>query len=347
MTRKNRRSRKTRRSNRKALRRKTRRTRKKSRRRTRRTRRTRKMKGGNKELNDKLKTTVTTGTLEEVEALLNAGADPNLMGDNGPIVFRPYIYGLKLVEQGGTRIVSQEIVKALLNAGADPKATDRNGITLLTYAAMYDHTDIVNTLIDKGVDQHDMDEALDSAVRRMSRNVLRLLLDAGANPNAINREGQTAFVSSIRHNDLEIIEALLNAGADINARDQDDKTALIIATEWGYLDIVEALLNAGADINARDQDDKTALIIAIEDHFGNRNEPAVELISNYMREFIFKHQKLAAMKSLHARLGDNAHPNVVTDDVFQYEILERVKNKLDAKSNEEILNIYNRLQQEL
>ena len=311
MTRKNRRSRKTRRSNRKALRRKTRRTRKKSRRRT---RRTRKMKGGNKELNDKLKTAVTTGTLEEVEALLNAGADPNLMGDNGPIVFRPYIYGPKLVEQGGTRIVSQEIVKALLNAGADPKATDRNGITLLTYAAMYDHTDIVNTLIDKGVDQHDMDEALDSAVRRMSRNVLRLLLDAGANPNAINREGQTAFVSSIRHNDLEIIEALLNAGADINARDQDDKTALSIA---------------------------------IEDHFGNRNEPAVELISNYMREFIFKHQKLAVMKSLHDRLGDKAYPNAVTHDVFQYEILEQVKNKLDAKSNEEILNIYNRLQQEL
>lgn len=307
---------------------------------TRRTRRTRKMKGGNKELNDKLKTAVTTGTLEEVETLLNAGADPNLMGDNGPIVVRPYIYGPKLVEQGGTRMVSQEIVKALLNAGADPKATDINGQTLLTFAAMHDHTDIIKALIVKGMDQHDLDTTLSYTP---SLNVLRLLLDAGANPNAVKNLGQSVFVSSVRHNDLEIIEALLNAGADINARDQDDKTALIIAIEWRHLDIIEALLNAGADIHAEDANRRTALDIATEGQY----EPAVELIYNSMREFLFKHQKLAAMKSLHARLGSNAHPNVVTDDVFQYEILERVKNKLTAKSNEEISNMYNRFQQEL
>ena len=342
MTRKTRRSRKTQRSNRKSLRRKTTRsTRKKSRRRmrktTRSTRRTRKMKGGNKELNDKLKTAVTTGTLEEVEALLNAGADPNLMGNNGPIVFRPYKNSHKMRSE----TLRQEIVEALLNAGADPKTTDINGVTLLTFAALHDHTDVIKALIVKGIDQHHLDTTLSYT---SSLNVFRLLLDAGANPNAVKNLGQPVLLKSIQQADVEIIEALLNAGADINARDPDGKTALIIAIEWKHLDIIEALLNAGADIHAEDAAGRTALSIATE----GRYEPAVELISNFMRvRDLFKHQKLAAMKSLHARLGDNASPNVVTPDVFQYEILEQVKNKLDAKSNEEILNIYNRLQNEL
>ena len=334
MTRKNRRSRKTQRSNRKSLRRKTTRsTRKKSRRRT---RRTRKMKGGNKELNDKLKTAVTTGTLEEVETLLNAGANPNLMGNNDPIVFRPYKNSHKMRSE----TLRQEIVEALLNAGADPKTTDINGVTLLTFAALHDHTDVIKALIVKGIDQHDLDTTLSYT---SSLNVFRLLLDAGANPNAVKNLGQPVLLKSIQQADVEIIEALLNAGADINARDPDGKTALIIAIEWKHLDIIEALLNAGADIHAEDANRRTALDIATEGQY----EPAVELIYNSMREFLFKHQKLAAMKSLHARLGSNAHPNVVTDDVFQYEILERVKNKLTAKSNEEISNMYNRFQQEL
>ena len=327
-------TRKTRRSNRKSLRRKTTRsTRKKSRRRT---RRTRKMKGGNKELNDKLKTAVTTGTLEEVETLLNAGANPNLMGNNGPIVFRPYKNSHKMRSE----TLRQEIVEALLNAGADPKTTDINGVTLLTYAAMDNHTDIIKALIVKGIDQHHLDTTLSYT---SSLNVLRLLLDAGANPNAVKNLGQPVLLKSIQQADVEIIKALLNAGADINARDPDGKTALIIAIEWKHLDIIEALLNAGADIHAEDANRRTALDIATEGQY----EPAVELIYNSMREFIFKHQKLAAMKSLHKRLGSKAHPSVVTPDVFQYEILEQVKNKLDAKSNEEILNIYNRLQNEL
>ena len=55
---------------------------------------------------------------------------------------------------------------------------------------------------------------------------------------------------------------LMAAGADVNAVDKDGETALMVAATAGHLPVIEALLNANADFSARGADGFTAFEIA-------------------------------------------------------------------------------------
>ena len=61
---------------------------------------------------------------------------------------------------------------------------------------------------------------------------------------------------------MEVVRYLLNEGADINAREKLGHTALAEAAYYGHVDVVKELLLHGADINAVSEDG-TALDIAI------------------------------------------------------------------------------------
>lgn len=106
--------------------------------------------------------------------------------------------------------------------------------------------------------------------------VVQLFLKAGMNPNAKNREGQTALQLAAREGRVPIVKVLLDNGADVNpalpwaaAHGQAEalnllmgkrpsqaavKTALRVAAGNGHTRIVEALLDSGADVNASDED---------------------------------------------------------------------------------------------
>jgi ankyrin repeat protein len=68
---------------------------------------------------------------------------------------------------------------------------------------------------------------------------------------------------------LEVVRYLLDEGADINAREKLGHTALAEAAYFGHLDVIKELLLRGADINTV-TDDGTALDIAV-----SRNNTAV------------------------------------------------------------------------
>ena len=74
-----------------------------------------------------------------------------------------------------------------------------------------------------------------------------------------------------------IVKILLDLGADINAKDNNGQTALMRATDHGYTEIITLLLDKGADINANNNDGKSALKVAIEN---SRTETVILLIRN-------------------------------------------------------------------
>ena len=66
----------------------------------------------------------------------------------------------------------------------------------------------------------------------------RLLLDAGADPDARQASGWTPLHSAAHNGDLELVELLLARGADPAAANDDGTTVLSMAEEGGNADVV-------------------------------------------------------------------------------------------------------------
>lgn len=67
------------------------------------------------------------------------------------------------------------------------------------------------------------------------------------------KHNQTALMLAVSHGNLEMVKMLLEAGADINIQDDDGSTALMCAAEHGRIDIVKLLL-AQPDCDSTIQD---------------------------------------------------------------------------------------------
>ena len=107
--------------------------------------------------------------------------------------------------------------------------------------------------------------ALSCAMYEESCNVIKALLDAGADVNARNKEnGKTALsiFAPTAYSNAETKKAafrmLISAGADVNAQDDNGNTPLMGVSR----DFVKILLDAGANVNIRNKDGLTALMIA-------------------------------------------------------------------------------------
>ncbi|MCJ1436663.1 hypothetical protein MMC27_006044 [Xylographa pallens] len=125
--------------------------------------------------------------------------------------------------------------------------------------------DCVSQLIDAGakvnarsrVSGHEFDDritcALDAACQHRGScgDVVRLLLDAGADPNLHIGEYGFPLHTVAWGGNATVVQMLLDAGADPNARSGPYGTALIAASFFGYTEIVSILLAAGADTTAQ------------------------------------------------------------------------------------------------
>ena len=59
--------------------------------------------------------------------------------------------------------------------------------------------------------------------------IVRLLLDAGANVDAANKHGDTALILAACNGRMEIVRLLLDAGANVDAANTKGGTALTLA----------------------------------------------------------------------------------------------------------------------
>ena len=72
-------------------------------------------------------------------------------------------------------------------------------------------------------------------------------LAAGADANAAaSRKGWKPLMAAAKSGDPDVMRMLLDAGADHEARYPNGKTPLYCAAEWGRLGAVRVLLEAGA-----------------------------------------------------------------------------------------------------
>jgi ankyrin repeat protein len=123
-------------------------------------------------------------------------------------------------------------------------------------AAMRGDLAAVRSLVAKKADvnapQGDGATAVHWAVYRGNKELLDVLLRAGANPRLANRAGSTPLWLASINGDAAIIGALLAAGADANEKLPLGRTPLMAASRTGNVDAMNALIDRGADVNAKE-----------------------------------------------------------------------------------------------
>ncbi len=196
-----------------------------------------------------LEIAISESALPKIRFLLEAGADARL---GAPLIWA--------VRRGELKLV-----RLLLEHGANPNARlDVDGEFAFA-GFLRGATPLMRAAADQPIE------------------MLQLLVEAGADPCAVDREGRTAVDVAMAHGRLKVAEwlrgvgaaapnvaafskALLPAaekgdvarvnecltnGADPNVRGEHGVTPLILAAREGHADVVASLLEAGADVNAR------------------------------------------------------------------------------------------------
>jgi ankyrin repeat protein len=112
-----------------------------------------------------------------------------------------------------------------------------DGFFPLALAAFFGHADTAAALLGAGADVNLQSResmkiaALHSAIAARRPDLVQMLLDRGANPNARAETGLTPLHSAAGSGQTELATVLLAHGADLNAQDDRGHTPLGLATE--------------------------------------------------------------------------------------------------------------------
>lgn len=108
------------------------------------------------------------------------------------------------------------------------------------------------------------------ACERGNSDIVNLLLQSGADPNAERESKLTPLQLACFHGNAKIAELLIAHGANVNHHGwRHHNTPLQVAATHGYIDVVTLLINHGAELDYRDMLGLTAMDIAREEGFTN------------------------------------------------------------------------------
>jgi ankyrin repeat protein len=171
--------------------------------------------------------------LDIAHVLIEAGADVNVKSKSGCTLlhlFRRY-----------------EFAKNLIEAGADVDAKDNEGYTPLHMGTLMGNLDKVIFFIDEGADVNTINNlgstplltafpffpAKDILKRTTEKEIIKVLLAAGADPNVKDHYGKIALHHAALQEDTEYVRMLIYAGTKLDSIDIYGQSPLDYAIESG------------------------------------------------------------------------------------------------------------------
>ena len=143
-------------------------------------------------------------------------------------------------------------VKELADKDASlAKSYSPDGFPVLALASVFGHFEVTKYLHTKGGDVNAVAtngsgyNALTGAVASGHTEIVRWLLDHGAEPNYRYATGYTPLLTAAANGHLEILKELLAHGADLSAKSNDGKNALAYSEERNHKDVAAFLLQQG------------------------------------------------------------------------------------------------------
>ena len=184
---------------------------------------------------------------EKVRVLLDAGANAEARSGDGQ---SPLLMALELA-------CGADVMKLLLDHGA--KDTPDQGTDPLVVSARNSDPETMRLLAAARGGKYPSG-ALTGAAFMDCLECVELVIKAGAAKAAISNALQVAATAGR----IELLKLLLDSGADVNVKDSNGTSALMRAaySDYAGVDRVKLLLDHGAEINARDTNGDTALRIA-------------------------------------------------------------------------------------
>ena len=159
-------------------------------------------------------------------------------------------------------------VAEALDDGAPIDARDHKDRTALLLAARFDHVDVARLLVERGADPNALDDRHDTPwlVTGVTGSVamLEVLLPAKPDMTIRNRYGGVSIIPASERGHVDYVRRVATTGIDVNHVNDLTWTALLEAVILGdgsavYAEIVSILLAAGADPSIPDKDGVTAL----------------------------------------------------------------------------------------
>ncbi len=158
-------------------------------------------------------------------------------------------------------------LRELISLGCDANFPIEEGLTPLMLASGEVNIEMVKILLEAGANVDDVDNygysPLMIALENNDLDIFHYL-----EPFTNSEIKKIALLTSIMNGDLAKIEILLTTGINVNqCREkgvwrENGRTALIVAIQEGFSEIVQALLEYGADPNLRDEDSGTTPLIS-------------------------------------------------------------------------------------
>lgn len=208
-----------------------------------------------------LKLAIKSDGLAKVRFLVSAGAS---------LAYRSVAGYDALLDAIYTPKPNLDLFRWLLDHGAPVTGISAHGETALNEAARRGRFDIVKLLLDRGANIDDLQwNALARAVVLGTVADVEDAVREGADRSARDRWKRTPWMLSLELGDVEKAKRLFASGVDRDERGHGDASALAVAAHGGHVELIRWLIEEGFGLEDVDSQDMTPLMRAVAGGHGD------------------------------------------------------------------------------